>query len=119
SGDRGYRADGEIYITGRVKDIIIQAGRNLYPHEIEDIVAQVRGVRKGCVVAFGAADPVTGTERLVVVAETREREAAARGGDSQAITAQVSAAMGLPPDVVQVVGPNAIPKTSSGKLQRD
>ena len=119
SGDRGYRADGEIFITGRMKDIIIHAGRNLYPHEIEDIVAQVRGVRKGCVVAFGAADPVTGTEQLVVVAETRERDAAARGGIAQAITAQVSAAMGLPPDVVQVVGPNAIPKTSSGKLQRD
>ena len=56
SGDRAYRADGEIYITGRVKDIIIHAGHNLYPHEIEDAVAQVPGVRKGCVVAFGAAE---------------------------------------------------------------
>ena len=57
SGDRAYRAEGEIYITGRVKDIIIHAGHNLYPHEIEDAVAGVPGVRKGCVVAFGAADP--------------------------------------------------------------
>ncbi len=119
SGDRGYRAEGEIYITGRVKDIIIHAGRNLYPHEIEDVVAQVPGVRKGCVVAFGAADPVTGTERLVVVAETRERDPAARARIAQAINAQVSTALGLPPDVVEVVPPNAIPKTSSGKLQRD
>jgi fatty-acyl-CoA synthase len=119
SGDRGYRADGEIFITGRVKDIIIHAGRNLYPHEIEDIVARVPGVRKGCVVAFGAADPVSGTERLVVVAETREREPGARVRLAQAITAQLSTAIGLPPDVVELVGPNTIPKTSSGKLQRD
>ena len=119
SGDRAYQAEGEIYITGRVKDIIIHAGHNLYPHEIEDVVAQVPGVRKGCAVAFGAPDPTTGTERLVVVAETRERDQAARARIAQAITAQVSAALGLPPDVVEVVPPNAIPKTSSGKLQRD
>jgi len=119
SGDRAYRADGEMYITGRVKDIIILAGRNLYPHEIEDVVAQVPGVRKGCVAAFGAADPAKGTERLVVVAETRERDPAARTRLAQAITAQVFSAVGLPPDVVEIVPPNAIPKTSSGKLQRD
>ena len=119
SGDRAYRAEGEIYITGRVKDIIIHAGRNLYPHEIEDVVAQVPGVRKGCVVVFGAADPKTGTERFVVVAETRENDPASRARIAQAITAQISMALGLPPDVVEVVGPNVVPKTSSGKLQRD
>ncbi len=119
SGDRAYRADGEIYITGRVKDIIIHAGHNLYPHEIEDAVAQVPGVRKGCVVAFGAPDPKTGTERLAIVAESREKEPAARERIAQAITAHITATMGLPPDVVTVIPPNAIPKTSSGKLQRD
>ena len=92
SGDRAYQAEGEIYITGRVKDIIIHAGRNLYPHEIEDIVAHVPGVRKGCVVAFGAADPKTGTERLVVIAETRENDVAPRVRIAQAINAQVSIA---------------------------
>jgi len=119
SGDRAYRAEGEIYITGRVKDIVILSGRNLYPHEIEEVVAQVPGVRKGCVAAFGAADPAKGTERLVIIAETRERDGAARTRIAQAIIAQVSAAMGLPPDVVKLVPPNTIPKTSSGKLQRD
>ena len=119
SGDRAYRADGEIYITGRVKDIIIHAGHNLYPHEIEDAVARVPGVRKGCVVAFGAANPDAGTERLVIVAESRERNADARARLAQAITAQVTETLGLPPDVVQVVPPNVIPKTSSGKLRRD
>ncbi len=119
SGDRAYRAEGEIYITGRVKDIIIHAGHNLYPHEIEDVVARVPGVRKGCVVAFGATDPVAGTERLVIVAESRDRDRAARERLAQAIMAQVTESLGLPPDVVEVVPPNAIPKTSSGKLRRD
>jgi 1-acyl-sn-glycerol-3-phosphate acyltransferase len=119
SGDRAYRAGGEIYITGRVKDIIIHAGHNLYPHEIEDAVAQVSGVRKGCVVAFGAADPVAGTERLVIVAESRERNRDARARLAQAITAQVTETLGLPPNVVEVIPPNVIPKTSSGKLRRD
>ena len=120
SGDRAYRADGEIYITGRVKDIIILAGHNLYPHEIEDAVARVPGVRKGCVVAFGAADPIAGTERLVIVAESRDAAAAtARERIAQAITTQVTETLGLPPNVVEVVPPNAIPKTSSGKLRRD
>ena len=119
SGDRAYRADGEIYITGRVKDIIIHAGHNLYPHEIEDAVAHVAGVRKGCVVAFGATNPATGTERLVIVAESREKESAARARIAQAITAQVTSMIGMPPDVIEVVAPNSIPKTSSGKLRRD
>jgi fatty-acyl-CoA synthase len=119
SGDRAYRAGGEIYITGRVKDIIIHAGHNLYPHEIEDAVARVPGVRKGCVVVFGAPDPATGTERLVIVAESREGSRDARARIAQAITAQVTEAIGLPPNVVEVVRPNVIPKTSSGKLRRD
>jgi fatty-acyl-CoA synthase len=119
SGDRAYRAGGEIFITGRVKDIIIHAGHNLYPHEIEDAVARVPGVRKGCVVAFGAADPVAGTERLVIVAESRDRKREARERLARAINAQVTETLGLPADVVKVVPPNAIPKTSSGKLRRD
>jgi fatty-acyl-CoA synthase len=119
SGDRAYLAGGEIYITGRVKDIIIHAGHNLYPHEIEDSVARVPGVRKGCVVAFGAADPVAGTERLVIVAESRERNRDGRARLAQAITTQVTEMLGRPPNVVEVVPPNVIPKTSSGKLRRD
>jgi len=119
SGDRAYRADGEIYITGRVKDIIIHAGHNLYPHEIEDAVALVPGVRKGCVAAFGAPDPVAGTERLVVIAESRERNRDARQRLAQAIASQVTDTLGFPPNVVEVVSPNVIPKTSSGKLRRD
>ena len=70
-------------------------------------------------VAFGAADPIAGTERLVIVAESREGNRVARERLAQAITAQVTETLGLPPNVVEVVPPNAIPKTSSGKLRRD
>ncbi len=118
SGDRAYRAGDELFITGRVKDIILKAGRNFYPHEIEEVAGRVEGVRKGCVAAFGVPDAASGTERLVVVAETRERGSAERARINAALTEKVSAAVGLPPDVVELVHPHAIPKTSSGKLRR-
>ena len=68
-------ADGEIYITGRAKDVIIKGGRNLYPHEVEEMAGRVAGVRTGCVVAFGAPDARSGTEQLVVAAEVRDAAA--------------------------------------------
>jgi len=116
SGDRAYLADGEIYITGRAKDVIIKAGRNLYPHEIEEITGRVPGVRAGCVVAFGAPDPRSGTERLVVAAEVRNMGEAKR--IVAEITRAVDQAMGAPPDSVELLPPRSIPKTSSGKLRR-
>ena len=116
SGDRAYWADGELFITGRAKDVIIKAGRNLYPHEIEVIAGQVAGVRAGCVVAFGAPDARSGTERLVIAAEIRNAGDAERIGGE--ISRAVHEAMGLPPDVVELLPPQSIPKTSSGKLRR-
>jgi 1-acyl-sn-glycerol-3-phosphate acyltransferase len=119
SGDRAYRADGEIYVTGRVKDIIIKGGRNLYPHEVEELAARADGIRKGCIVAFGLTDEATGTEKLVVVAETRERDAVGRAALASAVTGHVTRGLGLPPDRVELIPPGSIPKTSSGKLRRE
>ena len=119
SGDRAYRTGGEIYVTGRVKDIIIKGGRNLYPHEVEDLAARVEGIRKGCIVAFGLKDEASGTERLMVVAEAREANAGRRAAIVAAITEQVSKGLGLPPDRVELLPPGSIPKTSSGKLRRE
>jgi fatty-acyl-CoA synthase len=119
SGDRAYRADGEYYVTGRVKDIIIKGGRNLYPHEVEELAARAEGIRKGCIVAFGLTDEGAGTEKLVVVAETRERDAARRSAIASAVTDLVSRGLGLPPDRVELIPPGSIPKTSSGKLRRE
>ena len=118
SGDLGYWADGELFITGREKDLIKKSGRNLYPQEVEDIVGGIPGIRKGCVAAFGVHDPSVGTERLVVVAETRAREPAEREHLRAAVMDGVVAALGVPADVVVIADPHAVLKTSSGKVRR-
>jgi 1-acyl-sn-glycerol-3-phosphate acyltransferase len=118
SGDLGYWADGELFITGRQKDLIKKAGRNLYPQEVEDIVGAIPGIRKGCVAAFGVHDPSVGTERLVVVAETRARERAERERLHAAVMDRVVTALGVPADVVAIADPHAVLKTSSGKVRR-
>jgi fatty-acyl-CoA synthase len=119
SGDRAYRAEGEIYVTGRVKDIIIKGGRNLYPHEVEELTSRAEGIRRGCIVAFGLTDEASGTEKLVVVAETRERDAKRIAALAARVTDLVSQGLGLPPDRVELIPPGSIPKTSSGKLRRE
>jgi 1-acyl-sn-glycerol-3-phosphate acyltransferase len=119
SGDRAYCADGEFYVTGRVKDIIIKGGRNLYPHEVEELAARADGIRKGCIVAFGLKDEASGTEKMIVVAETREREASRRAALASEVTDLVSRGLGLPPDRVELLPLGSIPKTSSGKLRRE
>jgi fatty-acyl-CoA synthase len=119
SGDRAYRADSEIYVTGRVKDIIIKGGRNLYPHEIEELTARVEGIRKGCIVAFGLKDEGSGTEKLIVVAEVRDRDSRKHAAISAAVIDEIARGLGLPPDRVELIPPGSIPKTSSGKLRRE
>jgi 1-acyl-sn-glycerol-3-phosphate acyltransferase len=118
SGDLAYVAGGEVYIVGRKKDLIIKAGRNLVPQEIEEVASSVPGVRKGCVVAFGVSDEEAGTEDLVIVAETRARPPEERDRMVAAVTEKVAAAIDLPPDVVHLVPPGSVPKTSSGKVRR-
>jgi len=119
SGDRAYRAQGEIFVTGRVKDIIIKGGRNLYPHEAEELAARAEGIRKGCIVAFGLNDEASGTEKMVVVAETRERDPGRRAAISAKVTELVTQGLGMPPDRVELIPLGNIPKTSSGKLRRE
>jgi 1-acyl-sn-glycerol-3-phosphate acyltransferase len=118
SGDLGYWADGNLFVTGRDKDTIIQGGRNVSAHEVEDAVAAVEGIRKGSVAAFGVHDPSLGTERLVVVAESREQVPANRERLRKAVLEQVAVALGVPPDVVVIARPGAVLKTSSGKIRR-
>ena len=118
TGDLGYLANSEIHITGRTKDIIIRAGRNIHPAELEEAVGNLAGIRKGSVVVFGSLDPASGTERMVVAAETRETDPDAREALNAAITALASDLAGLPPDDVLLVPPNTLLKTSSGKIRR-
>ena len=118
TGDLGYVAEGDLFITGRAKDLIIKGGRNLSPHEAEAAAGDVPGVRRGCVAAFGAADAERGTEQFVVVAETRVTDAEAREALLRAVTAAVTDALGVAPDHVALAPPGSAPKTSSGKIRR-
>jgi 1-acyl-sn-glycerol-3-phosphate acyltransferase len=118
SGDRAFVAGGELFITGRAKDLIIKAGRNLIPQEIEAAAAEVEGVRAGSVVAFGVEDEALGTERMVVVVETREESASGRDRLSNEVERAVLDLVGVPPDEVLAVPPRVVPKTSSGKIRR-
>ena len=118
SGDLGYVAGGELFITGRVKDLIIRGGRNVYPYELEQAAGEVDGVRRGCVAVFGSEDRDSGTERLVVVAETREKRREARAAVRVAIEEASLRHLGSPPDEVLLVPPYTVLKTSSGKIRR-
>ena len=74
SGDKAYLAEGNVYITGRSKDIIIRAGRNIYPVELEEVIGKVDGIREGNVAVFGSKSSDSGTERLIILAETRKKD---------------------------------------------
>ncbi len=117
SGDFAFVADGEVFVTGRAKDLIIKAGRNLIPQEIEAAASEVAGVRGGSVAAFGVPDPALGTERIVVIAETREESAGARARIEGELARAVADLVGFPPDEVLMVPPGVVPKTSSGKIR--
>ena len=114
TGDLAYLVDGQMVMCGRIKDVIIVGGRNVYPQDIERAVGRVEGIRAGNVIAFGVPGR-NGKERVVVVAETRSE-------DLERMRTQVSeqavASVGVPTSVVQLVKAGTLPKTSSGKLQR-
>lgn len=118
TGDRAYQAEGDVFVTGRVKDIVIRGGRNLYPQEIEAAVGEVKGVRKGCVAVFGQRDASNGTERLVVLAEVSPREARDKAALREAVSRAVVEAIGEPADDILLVPPHTVLKTSSGKVRR-
>jgi len=118
SGDRAYIAQGELYVTGRIKDIVIRAGRHVYPDELEAAVGEIEGVRKGCVAVFGTVDSTRGTERLIVLAETHARDASVQDDLRQRIMQRLVAVLGEPPDEVVLAVPHTILKTSSGKIRR-
>jgi 1-acyl-sn-glycerol-3-phosphate acyltransferase len=118
SGDQAYVAGGEVYVTGRIKDIIIRAGRHIYPQEIEEAVGDIAGIIKNGVAAFGIANPAAGTERTVVLAETAERDPSTRKALHDSVREVTTDILGTPPDEVVLTPPQTVPKTSSGKIRR-
>jgi 1-acyl-sn-glycerol-3-phosphate acyltransferase len=118
TGDYGYIAEGDIHITGRIKDTIIRAGRNIHPYELEEAVGGLEGIRKGCVAVFGARDERAGTEKIVVLAETREADPARREALQGRINDMALSLIGMPADDVMLAAPGTVLKTSSGKIRR-
>ncbi len=118
SGDLAFLSQGEVFLTSRIKDLIIRAGRNIYPYEVEQAVGDLEGVRKGCVAVFGSADPGSQTERLVILAETRHKGAQEREALQQQISQLTTDILGTPPDEVVLADPHTVLKTSSGKIRR-
>jgi fatty-acyl-CoA synthase len=116
SGDLGYLdEEGRLYVCGRTKDLIVLAGRNLYPHDIERAAEGVDGVRKGCVIALRVdAD----REGFAVLAEVRNPTDDARARISREIAARVSRQVGHRPRDILLFPAGALPKTPSGKLRR-
>jgi fatty-acyl-CoA synthase len=114
TGDLAYLLDGEMVMCGRIKDMIIVGGRNVYPEDVERALADVEGVRAGNIIAFGV-DAGRGKEGLVVVAESKSDD---HDGVRRSMAQRVREAVGLPTKEIVLVAPGSLPKTSSGKLQR-
>jgi acyl-CoA synthetase (AMP-forming)/AMP-acid ligase II len=118
TGDLGYLADGELFVVGRAKDLIIVRGRNIYPEDVERTAEQVPEVRQGGAVVFGAYDEAAADERVVLVCETKVTDEAQR----TALAERIKQAVGERHDVtlheVVLVPSGTIPKTFSGKRQR-
>jgi len=118
TGDLGFIADGDLFVTGRIKDLIITYGRNFYPHDIEWLAAEVKGVRTGCVAAFGVPNEEASTEEIVVLAETRATEKSELQAMRRDIRKLLISTIECNPKHIVLVAPRRVPKTTSGKIKR-
>ena len=118
TGDRAYLSQGTLFLTGREKDIIIRGGRNISPYELEQAVGDLAGVRRGCVAVFGSTDAATGTERVVVLAEMKDRDPSRHEDLKRMINELAVGLIGAPADDIVLAPPATVPKTSSGKIRR-
>lgn len=117
TGDRGYLADGELYVLGRIKELIIVRGRNYQPHDIEATIETHPAVRKSYAVAFGVYNDEQGTDEVVGVAETN---AATEAWPTiiQEIQTALQSAFGFTAREILLVRHGTLPRTTSGKPQR-
>ncbi len=118
TGDLGFVSGGRLFVTGRAKELIIRAGRNLSPHDIERVAAEVDGLRDGCVAAFARPNEETGTDDLVVAAETVGDDPAKRSRIASDVRAGLLEVLGIKPDEIHVCGVGTLPRTTSGKIRR-
>ncbi|EIF30816.1 acyl-CoA synthetase (AMP-forming)/AMP-acid ligase II [Burkholderia sp. Ch1-1] len=117
TGDLGYLADRELFITGRAKDLIIRGGRHIFPYELEEAIGRLPEVPPGGVAVCGSIDRASGTERIVILVETALTQAAAREQLLARIHARTVELLGAPAEQVCLVAPETILKTPSGKIR--
>ena len=118
TGDQAYLADGELFIPGRIKDIVIRAGRHYYPQELEEPISQLPSVVRNGVVLFGTADRATGTERIVVAVEANTTDQPSLDLLRQNIREMSASILGQPVDDIVIGAPDTIPRTENGKVRR-
>jgi fatty-acyl-CoA synthase len=118
TGDLGYIADDELYVSGRIKDMIIVGGKNIYPQDIEYIAMKVEGVLQGRVVAFGIFNEKIGTEEVVIVAEVDTKNLIDKVNISESIKKVIAQNSAVSVRNAFIVEPKWLIKTSSGKIAR-
>jgi acyl-CoA synthetase (AMP-forming)/AMP-acid ligase II len=118
TGDYGFMLNGELFVSGRKKDMIIVGGKNVYPQDLESLTYEVPGVHAGRSVAFGIFDEEQGTEEVVIIAEVDSDDAAEQQKIADAIRLHVTKNSAIALRYVKVVDPQWIVKTSSGKTAR-
>lgn len=117
TGDLGFFHEGNLYIAGRAKDLIIIRGRNYAPQEIEELVQDVEGIRIGCAVAVSHMTETEG-EQLIVLAEKEARRQRPEEEIAEEIRDRIVSGISLSPYHVQILDPGTLPRTSSGKMRR-
>jgi len=118
TGDYGFTLEGELFVSGRKKDMIIVGGKNVYPQDLETLSYEVPGVHAGRSVAFGLFDEEQGTEEVVIIAEVDSEDTAEQQRIADALRAHITRNSAIALRYVKVVGPKWILKTSSGKTAR-
>ena len=121
TGDLGYLAEGELYVTGRKKDLIIVGGKNIYPQDLENLACEIEGVHPGRVVAFGDYNEVLGTEEIVLIAEVDDfysQPESTLDELKNEIRKYVTQGSDIALRNVWLVEPRWLLKTSSGKIAR-
>ncbi len=115
TGDLGVIRDGEVFVTGREKELVIQSGRKFHPYDIENVVAGMVETTPNGVAAVSRPDPATGSEALVVVIELRRVAGAI---DPMLIRGELLKVLGVRADVIEFVPAGTLPRTTSGKVKR-
>jgi acyl-CoA synthetase (AMP-forming)/AMP-acid ligase II len=117
TGDLGFLLDGQVFVTGRTKDLIVRGGKKIAAHDVERCVEDLGDLGPGSAIAFSCIDFTRSRERLVILLD--ERAQRTLGKDPDAIMDRVSRGIGLAVDVLEFVPATALPRTTSGKLRRE